>query len=52
MNIDERTAGDSLKRIAELQREIQYRDNRITELEQQLAVKDSIIRKQAIMLVR
>lgn len=49
---DERPAGDSLKRIAELQREIQYRDNRIAELEQQVAVKDGIIRKQAVMLVR
>lgn len=38
------------ERIAELHRQIRYRDNRIDELEQELIVKDEIIRKQVIML--
>lgn len=42
----------NLKRIAELQRQLQYRDIRIAELEEQVAVKDSIIRKQAVLLVQ
>lgn len=37
-------------RIAELHRQIHYRDNRIDELEQELIVKDKIIKKQVIML--
>ena len=37
-------------RIVELHRQIHYRDNRIYELEQELKVKDEIIRKQVIML--
>lgn len=36
--------------VAELHQEIQYRDNRITELEGELIIKNSIINKQAVIL--
>lgn len=38
------------RKIAELHQEIQYRDNRIQELEGQLIIKSGIINKQAVML--
>lgn len=47
---DEITALHLRNRIADLHKEIHYRDNRIEELEQELKVKDEIIRKQVIML--
>lgn len=39
------------KRIAGLLQEIEYRDNKIAELEGQIIIKDGIIRKQAVMLM-
>lgn len=39
-----------ITRIEELHTEIRHRDNRIEELEQELKVKDEIIRRQVIML--
>lgn len=43
-------ANNPLPRIAYLHAEIKYRNQRIKELEQELAAKDAIIRKQVIML--
>lgn len=47
---DEITALHLRNRIAKLHKEIKYRDTRIEELEQELLVKDEIIRKQVILL--
>lgn len=38
------------KRIAQLHSEIQKRDRTITELEQEIKIKDEIIRKQVVLL--
>lgn len=40
----------SSERIAELHREIELRDRKIYEIEQQLAIKDSILKKQGVMI--
>ena len=42
--------GSSDNRIADLHREIQKRDRLIEELEQEVKIKDEIIRKQVVLL--
>lgn len=44
------TANSANERIADLHREIELRDRKLEELEQQLAIKDDILRKQAVMI--
>lgn len=48
--LDSEPANCSSERIAELHREVELRDRKIYELEQQLAIKDSILKKQGVMI--